>query len=195
MKKIFAAALALGLLTLSAEQVNKNGDFEKCKADSAGNLMPEGWTINKGLSKKYAITMSKEKEDVHGGNFAMEVETEQGGTLFLMNWQPIPVKEGDILKFSVYAKGEGSFRTGYLMHGVPEGGKNKTFLWTVASKPMKPNEEGYKQFSDSQKIAKLVKNKKQHHDVIAIPVIIIGAKSNILLDDFVVDQTKAPAKK
>ncbi|MBR2440962.1 MAG: hypothetical protein IKB25_12250 [Lentisphaeria bacterium] len=194
MKKLLITAVTAAFFGLNAEIVNSNGDFEKCKADKAGNLMPEGWGINKGLSKKFTLTMAKEKEDVHGGNFAMETETEGSGTLFLINWKAIPVKTGDTLKFTIYAKGEGTFRIGYLMHGVPEGAKNSVFLWTVASKGMKPVEGEYKQFTYTAKISPLIKNKKLHHNVSAFPVLIIDKNSNILLDDLVVDLTKAPGK-
>ena len=102
MKIILTALLASALLVLSAEQVNKNGDFEKVKTVGSGTMIPEGWIINKGLSKKFTVTMSREKEDVHGGAFAMEIETEKDGTLFLMNWVPFEVKEGDILEFSIF---------------------------------------------------------------------------------------------
>lgn len=197
MKSFFIAMLSLALVSVYAEQVNKNGDFEKCKADRAGNLMPEGWSINKGLSKKFVVTVTKEKEDVHGGNFALETETEKDGKLFLTDWKGIALVPGDTLDISVFAKGTGTFQVGYILYGIADGEKKDAFLTTVASPKMVPNEDNYKKFTHRRNITKVVKNKKTYNKLFAYPVIMVSADSCVFFDDFVINKTSktAPAAK
>lgn len=195
MKKLLIAMLSFSLVSAYAEQVNQNGDFEKCKADGAGNLMPEAWSINKGVSKKYTISVTKEKADVHSGNFALEIETEKDGKLFVTNWKGIAIKDGDILDISIFAKGTGTFQLGYILYGVADGEKKDAFLYTVASSAMKPQEDKYKKFTYRKKITKIVKNKKTYNKLTAYPVILTGANSYIVMDDLVFDLISSPAQK
>lgn len=193
MKKLILSLSVISAITLAAAEIPCNGNFEKCKADKKGTLMPEGWVINHGQTRKAEMQLTNDDGAAHGGKFAFDFEVEKGGQAFIMYWKPQPIKPGDKLTISAFAKGTGSFQLGYILYGVPEGGKN-SFLWTSSLGKFKPVEAQYKQFKKVVKFQQPVKNGKKCSNVVLIPVIIVDGGSTLLLDDYSIS-IDAPVKK
>ena len=73
MRKCFLILL-LTVLPLSAEELEVNGGFERVVASQTGQLMPEGWLLNKPVSKNCIVLVTKNPAEVRNGNFALWLE-------------------------------------------------------------------------------------------------------------------------
>lgn len=188
-------AVAMTAAALHAEKIDMNGDFEKCKADSNGVILPEGWLINKGVTKKSEIQITKETDEVRGGKFALRIENEKDGTAYLMKWQQVSVKPGDKINLTVWAKGKGRIALGFITNGIPEGRKNSVFLGTSAW-PVKPvaSEDKWVETKNSYTITELKKDGMVCGSLTLTPVIYVEKDAELYLDDYTFELIKAGGK-
>lgn len=185
-----SAFLFLASLSLFAEKIDMNGDFEKCKPDPSGIILPEGWLINKTISRKCEILITKEKDEVRNGKFALRIENESDGKAYLMKWQPVTVQPGDRIKCSIWARGKGKIALGFLTYGTPEGRKNSDFLGTTAW-PLKMvnHPDAWKETGNVYTVAQMKKDNVAYTKLILIPVIYVENGAELCLDDYTFERT------
>lgn len=195
MNKLILSLATLTALSISAAEIPCNGDFEKCTPAKNGILMPEGWEINKGQTKKAEVQNTNEEGAAHKGKFALDFEVEKGGQAFLTYWGKTNAKVNlkDKVKMSAYVKGSGSFSLAYILYGVPEGGKH-TFMWTAIVGKFKASGDQYQKFEKEITLRSFKKNGKECSNVMLYPVILVHGDSTLLMDDYTVTIT-SPAEK
>ncbi len=188
-------AIAMTAAALHAEKIDINGDFEKCKADSNGVILPEGWEINKSLTKKSEIRITKKTDEVRGGKFALCIENEKDGIAYFMNWQQqVSVKPGDKINFSIWVKGKGRIALGFIQYGIPAGQKNSVFLGSFAA-PIRPvaSEDTWVETSNTYTVAEPRKDGKVCGSLTLIPIIYVK-DAEFYLDDYTFELIKAREK-
>lgn len=185
-------ALFLAAGSVYAEKIDMNGDFEKCKPDSNGIILPEGWQINKGCTKKSESRIVKETDEIRGGKFALYIENEPGGTAFLMKVQSVKVKPGDRVQCSIWAKGKGKIALGFITNG---GEKYNVFLGTSAG-PLKPvdRKNTWTQTANTYTVAEIKKNGDLYSKFAIIPVIYVQDNAELYLDDYTLEIIRAKEK-
>ena len=195
-KRLFAALVVfLTAGTLCAEKIDMNGDFEKCKPDSNGVILPEGWIINKGISKKSEIQITKEPDEIRNGKFALRIENEKDGTAYIMKWQPVEVGPGDKIQCSVWVKGKGKIALEFITNGVLEGQKNSDFLGSSAWPVKQLNSETtWVETNNTYSVKEIKKDNKVYSKLSVIPIIYVENEAELCLDDYTFELIKAERK-
>lgn len=194
MQKFLFLFLTLPLLFCAAE-IDINGDFEKCTASSTGIILPEGWIINKVASKKAEVYITREPDSVRNGFFALQVEVEEGGSMYLMKYQTrIEARPGDQVELSVWGTGSGKLALGFIQNGVRDG-QGGIFLGTIIQqgKEFAP-EEDWSQQRFAYTIKEQKKNEFLYEQFTVNPVIYVNDKADMLLDDLKLSITRAERK-
>ena len=182
MKKIFLTLPLLFALSVAAapEKNDINGGFEKCRANAKGFVTPEGWVQNK-ISK--GVKHSATTEEVRSGKFAFYAEAEEKAMAYIY-YYPAHIKAdaGDTLTFTVYGKGEGSFRLGATVYSDET---KRRFIRTIsAGKPQKISDgEKWQKFVFRCKLGKQNRSGKEYAKFQLHPTIIISGTGEFVLDD------------
>lgn len=195
-KKFFTAlAVCLAAGTLFAEKIDMNGDFEKCKPDSNGVILPEGWIINKGITKKSEIRITRNPDEIRNGKFALRIENEKDGNAYFMKWQPVDVAPGDKIQCSIWAKGQGKLALGFITYGFHEGQKDGEFLGSTVW-PVKQLNSGssWVETNHTYTVEEGKKDNKVYARLSVIPVIYVDNEAEFSLDDYTFELIKAGRK-
>lgn len=182
--KLLLPHLFLLSIMAFAGVIDINGDFEKCTASSTGIILPEGWIINRGVSKNAEVYITREPDFVRNGFFALHMEVEESGAMYLMKYQTrIEVHPGDRVEFSIWVSGSGKVALGFIQNGISER-QNGAFLGTVMQQG---NEiaagESWIQQHFVYVIEKWEKGDVQYAQFTLHPVIYVKNKADVLLDD------------
>ena len=182
MKKFFLTLPLLFALSVAAapEKNDINGGFEKCRANAKGFVTPEGWVQNK-ISK--GVKHSATTEEVRSGKFAFYAEAEEKSLAYVyFNQTHIKADAGDTLTFTVYGKGEGSFRLGATVYSDET---KRRFIRTIsAGKPQKISDgEKWQKFVFRCKLGKQKRSGKEYTAFQLHPTIIISGTGEFVLDD------------
>jgi hypothetical protein len=177
---ILIFALLIEVITLAAnEKVDINGTFEKCRANKKGFFSPEGWVQDK---RSKGITFSATTEEVKSGKFSLYVEAEekaQGNIYFYNNF--IKVETNKNITLTVFGKGEGTFRLGFIAYS--DEAKSR-FIRTLSAKAKKISDgENWQKFTFTVPVNKQKRNGKEYTTLRLKPVIIITGEGEFALDD------------
>lgn len=189
--KVLPALLLCSAMSF-AGAIDVNGDFEKCTASATGIILPEGWIINQGVSKNAEVYITREPDYVRNGFFALHLEVEEGGTMYLMKFQNgIEAKPGDRVEFSIWGSGKGKVALGFIQNAARKG-KSGIFLGTVMlpGKELSGSED-WVQHRFVYELQKKEKDKVQYEYFSLIPVIYVQNKADILLDDMTMEMFPA----
>ena len=176
------------LFCMAGTVVELNGGFERCTAETNGILTPVGWNYNRSISKNSSVRATLDKDDVHAGNFSLNLECEEDGTLYFRTLEPFPVNAGDKMRFKVFARGEGKFSILLLMMSGP--GLSYT-LRTIGGFPEKevPDEDKWTEMVHETTMipVKTRDNKQSFTKLWFIPMIHVKGEAEILLDDLSIE--------
>jgi len=188
MKKMILSLAAAGILgTAGAAMVELNGTFEKCTATPQGVVMPEGWDVNKGVSKGAEVRATRDEDGKRNGFFGVKVDVEKDGSAYMHKWQSINVKKGDVVTIKVWVKGKGKVACGFYCNN-----EKGAFLCTIAS-PMKDvDSEEWVEYEAVHTIDGVNNDKIVPSSI--IPVIYVGGDSRVALDDYSFDLASSSAQ-
>ena len=163
----------------ASEIVNINGSFEKVQANSQGFVSPRGWVKDK-TSK--GVKFSATNEEVKSGKFSLYIEADENSKANIYYFDAfIKAKANQTVNFTLYAKGEGSFRVGAIAYSNEE---KSRFLKTVAAKARKiTDDENWQKFSFVLPITKQKRNGKEYTTFKLRPVIIVNGAGEFVIDD------------
>ncbi len=183
------------LLCLAGGAVELNGGFERCTAASNGILIPMGWNYNVKISKNSAVRATREKDEVRNGNFALNLECDEGGVLYFRTLEVFPVNAGDRIRFKVYAMGEGTFDISLLMMNGPGIGHTlRTIGGLPKSKVLKPLQWNEIKHEIVMNPVKTRDNKESFSKLWFIPMIHIEGEADIIIDDLSIEVIPAEPK-
>lgn len=187
MRKIFVCVMFVLFRLAFSETIEVNGGFEHCTASKSGIILPEGWLINAGVSKNALAYITREPDCLRTGKFALQIEVERGGTMYLMKFHNLKARAGDAIKLSVWSMGKGKLALGFIQNSSAPG-KHDVFLGTM----MKPcsqinSEEQWVESQFTYSIENKSKDKTNYEDFTLSPVIYVNDKADLLLDDLKVE--------
>lgn len=179
-KTILISSIFLsGLLFAQTPKIDINGAFEKCRANAKGFVTPEGWVKDK---QSKGIKFSATTEEVRSGKFALYIEADANALAHLYYFPSnVKAKTGDTVVFTVYGKGEGSFRLGAITYSDEE---KSIFLRTIAAKAQKISDgEKWQKFTFTIPIGKTRRKGKEYTTLRLRPAVIISGEGEFVLDD------------
>lgn len=137
MKQKILIAIGISFITAflwgTEKEIDINGDFEKVKSETDGNLIPEGWEKNKNLKSTGEVKTAWGAERVKNGKFSLKIKTSPEKSIHVYNWNaPLKTQIGDEFIIEISAKGKGTF--GIFFYNYASDG---AFLGTTASKDEK----------------------------------------------------------
>ena len=184
----FFAPLLLASMLCMAGSVELNGGFERCTAASNGILVPVGWNLNSKISKDSSVRATREKDEVRNGNFALNLECEEGGTLYFRTLDVFPVNAGDKIRFKFYAMGEGNIEIALMMMSGPGLAHTLRTIGGFPTKkvpdPLKWNEMTHEVF---MRPVKTRDNKQEFSKLWFIPMIHVTGEADIIIDDLSIE--------
>lgn len=187
---LLAAVLAAVFSVQAESKTDINGSFERCRADSRGFAVPEGWVRDKQSKKiKYSATT----EEVRSGKFSLYIETEENSISHLYHYPvPIKAKAGDTIVFTVYGKGEGTFHIGAIAYSDED---KSIFLRTLAPKAQKVSDgENWKKFTFTLRVGKQKRKGKEYQNFRLRPTIIVRDAAEFALDDLSYEKKEGGAE-
>ena len=158
-----------------------NGGFEKCQPTSQGVILPTNWLVDKSVTKNGAAAATMKTNEVRNGKFALRVETEPEGRIYVFNgFEKLKVDKGDKVRFSIWGKGSGTFRIGYYCNGLKNG--KPSFLTTVLGKNCNPDKDKWQQFEYEFTVVP-VSSAKAMPDTLRLVIYVPAGDSELFFDD------------
>lgn len=178
--------LLLFMLPFYAEELEVNGGFERVVASRTGQVMPDGWLLNRPVSRDCTVLISKNPSEVRTGNFALWLEGESGTSqAYLMRYASrMTVKPGDVLRMSVWAQGKGEVSLGVIASGTIPGTSQTLGPRTLAGQRIAVDSpESWQKCEFSIAVQPIRKNDLVFTDLSYVPIIYTLNMDVLLLDD------------
>lgn len=185
-KSFFLISIFFLLISSFAQELEVNGGFERVAASRTGEVLPEGWLINKSGTENSIVLITKNPAEVRNGNFALWLEgEEETNRAYLLRYaSTFSVKTGDVVSMSIWAQGKGEVSLGVIANGtLPETGQ-KHGAKTVTGGRIKvdsPNEWQLCEFKINVKAMR--KNDLTFNELSFVPIIYCFNMDILLLDD------------
>ncbi|NLF92977.1 MAG: hypothetical protein GX564_03730 [Oligosphaeraceae bacterium] len=169
-----------------AEELQVNGGFERVVASKTGQVLPDGWLVNSGVSRDCTVLISKNPAEVRSGNFSLWLEGESSeNRAYLMRYASrTAVKPGDVLRMSVWAQGKGEVSLGALATGtIPATGHSLGARTLAGKRVAVDSPENWQLCEFSLEVQPIRKNDLVFTDLSYVPIIYTFNMDVLLLDD------------
>ena len=190
MKKFSIYLLPMLLISVAcaAEISDINGGFEKINR-SQKIAMPISWHKNKNVTKNAVIELCTEPSLVHNGKSALYIESEKNGRAYVFRSPMIEYHANDAWQVSVYAKGKGKLKLGFVLHGFTPSTGTKVYLSSTSSADFNVADDKFVHYTWNFKLPKYKKNQKEYTDFMLMPFIDINGDAIMFVDDYKIEKT------
>lgn len=171
----------------AAEIPDLNGGFEKINR-SQKIAMPMTWHKNKNVTRNAAIELCTEPSLVHSGKSALYIESEKNGRAYVFRSPMIEYHANNEWLVSVYARGKGKLRLGFVFHGFTSSPKNNVYLSSVSSPNFNITDDKFVRYTWKFKLSKYKKNQKEYTKFMLMPFIDVNGDAVVYVDDYKIEK-------